>query len=186
METRLAEVDRLHLEIQGTAPSRDNPEALVKWSWLVEMAGDAGDRGKQETRAPIPATADRNEAAPEARRRSLWRRIEVGDARQTAGTCYRCGGKGHRMVQCPLRQGVLASCTEDGGRRFPATRNPARSWEEAAARGVACSGAGCLTRKPGSTRKGERASGRRRPATLRRTPEQPTEWQQEEERDSRN
>ncbi|KAM6451669.1 uncharacterized protein PHA67_018235 [Liasis olivaceus] len=48
VETTLAEVDRLHSEIQGRAPSRDNPEALVKWSWLVEMAGDAGDQGKQE------------------------------------------------------------------------------------------------------------------------------------------
>ncbi|KAM6437843.1 uncharacterized protein PHA67_000023 [Liasis olivaceus] len=150
------------------------------------MVGDARDRGKQETRAPIPATADRNEAAPEMRRKSQRRRIEVGDARQTAGTCYRCGGKGHRMVQCPLRQGVLASCTENGGRQFLATRNPDRSWEEAAACGAACSGAGWLTRKPGSARRGEQASGRQWPATLRRTPEQPTEWQHEKERDSRN
>ncbi|KAM6443609.1 uncharacterized protein PHA67_021891 [Liasis olivaceus] len=186
VETRLAEVNRLHLEIQGKAPSRDDPEALVKWSWLAETAGDPGDRGKQETRAPIPATVDRYEAAPEARCKNQRWRIEVGDARQTAGTCYRCGGKGHRMVQCPSRQGVLASCTEDGGRRFPATRNPDQSWEEAAAHGAACSGAGWLTRKPGSTRRGEQASRRQQPATLRRTPEQPTEWQHEEERDSRN
>ncbi|KAM6441435.1 uncharacterized protein PHA67_023138 [Liasis olivaceus] len=62
--------NRLHSEIQGRAPSRDDLEALVKWSWLAEMAGDAGDWGKQEMRAPIPATVDRNEAAPEARHKS--------------------------------------------------------------------------------------------------------------------
>ncbi|KAM6432274.1 uncharacterized protein PHA67_001565 [Liasis olivaceus] len=118
VETMLAKVDRLHSEIQGRAPSRNDPEGLVKWSWLPETVGDVGDQGKQETRAPIPATVDLNEVAPEVRRRSQRRTIEVRDAQQTAGTCYWCGGKGHRMVQCPSRQGVLASCTEDGGRRF--------------------------------------------------------------------